>query len=62
MADLAIAPTVFALALLATGLLLVRGTVTPWISLAPGIFLVYYGWRMAKGKPVWLGLGRLPKP
>jgi len=62
MADLAIAPTVFALALLATGLLLVRGTFTPWISLAPGLFLVYYGWRMAKGKPVWLGLGRLPKP
>lgn len=33
-----------------TGLFLVRGWANPWGSLTPGVFLLYYAWRLLSGK------------
>lgn len=33
--------------------LLVTGWLTPWLSIAPGLALGYYGWRLWDDRPFW---------
>lgn len=35
------------------GLVLVSFPVTPWLSLVPGVFLLYYGVRIRQGRQIW---------
>ena len=35
---------------------LVRGWVTPWISLLPGLFLLHYGRKLRRDRQIWSGL------
>ena len=38
--------------------ILVRGTVPQWLSLLPGLFLIYYGLRLRRGRQWrWVDLG-----
>ena len=43
----------FRILLWAVGRILVRWKIIPWISLLPGIFLVYYGFKLRKGRALW---------
>ncbi len=36
--------------------ILVRSWLTPWISLLPGLFLLYYGYGLYRGRQIWSGL------
>lgn len=32
---------------------LVRGSMAPWLSLVPGLFLLYYGMTLYRGRQIW---------
>ncbi|MFA6004309.1 MAG: hypothetical protein WC881_09600 [Elusimicrobiota bacterium] len=50
--DLAFGIILFVAMLGGVGYILVQGLATPWLSLAPALFLLYYGYRLRKGKPL----------
>jgi hypothetical protein len=56
--DLAVGLFLYALAFLAAGLLLVAGLVASWFALGPGMFLLYYGWMLCRGRTICAALDR----
>ena len=55
-ADCLIGASVFQAAFWAVRKILIHGRLSPWISLLPGLFLVFYGRRLRQGRALWRGL------
>lgn len=56
MVDFMLGVTVFYGLFRGVRFILARGLFTPWLSLLPGLFLLYYGCRLYRGRQIWSGL------
>jgi hypothetical protein len=60
--DFALGLFIYSAIFLAAGLLLYSKLVPSWIALASGVFLLYYGWTIRKGRSIFPALDRPDKP
>ena len=56
--DFALGLFLYTTLFLVAGLLLAAGLVASWFALGPGLFLLYYGWGLCRGRAIWSALDR----